>query len=141
MIDQGILDIGLAEGEAGLLEVLGVRTQHGHFAPFQPHRQYQAIETVVFRCTIPGLDKRLLEFLFDLFQLDSTFAVVPHTEIIDPDRAILAQHDAVRTPPQHAQSKMFQHRQHIGQRNIAVKPIQLETQGPGIIFQRTIQRY
>ena len=64
--DRGIgrerpLHVILAEGHAGLPQVLGIGAQHGDLAPIEAGAQHQAIEPVVFERTRPQLLDRLDE--------------------------------------------------------------------------------
>ena len=58
---ERLLDIGLRERHADLLQVLAVAAQHRHLAPGQSCGEDEAIETVVLGIAAPDLFERVLE--------------------------------------------------------------------------------
>ena len=59
------LHVGLAERDAGLAQILAVRTQDDDLAPSDPGPQHQAVEAVVLDLSRPDAGERFAELLVD----------------------------------------------------------------------------
>src|SRR5206468_2973340 len=68
MMGQRLADVGQAEGEAGLPQVLAVSPQNHHLAPGEARAQHQLVEIVVLRRAAPDLGEGVLEQALDLVE-------------------------------------------------------------------------
>ena len=70
MVGQRVFNVLLAEGKAGLLQILGIGPQHHNFLGCSACRQCQAIETIILDFLCPDTCKRIFEFQFDVFEME-----------------------------------------------------------------------
>ena len=110
---QGLFNIGLAEGDAGLTHVFGIGAQHRHLAAGETRPQYQPVEAVIFQLLVPDGSKRLLEALLALGQIKGLLAVQQHGEVEDPEQIAPRCANLIRGLADHPQSHVLQHRQHV----------------------------
>ena len=139
MIAQGAFHVSLAERDAGLQQIPAIGAQHRHVAPWQPRRQHQPVETVVFRLAGPKPGKGILENILDLRGVHLNADILAHVEIQHPQPSAVAGGDFVGTRGQHPQAHPLQHRQHVGQRNWLFGAEDLEAQESFRVFQWSIQ--
>src|SRR5947209_14839053 len=91
---QRLLDVALAEIDAGLAQHLAVKPQYRGLARREPGCQNEPVETIVLDRATPGRDQRLLEAAAQLGRERSRNRAGGDREFVHPDRLAL---DAVDT--------------------------------------------
>ena len=112
---QGLLDIGLAEGDAGLAHVFGIGPQHGYLTTGEAGPQHQTVEAVIFQGLVPDGGEGLLEALLALLQIERLLTAQQHGEIEDPEHLAGGGPYLIRGLADDAQPHVFQHGQDVGE--------------------------
>ncbi len=119
---QHPLHVVLAEPHPGLPQVLRAGPQQGHLAPAQARRQYQRVETVVFRLALPQGGERVLEDL--AFAAGCGDGRDPKTKFIYPERTgVGTSGKLIRMLVDDLETHVLQLRQHIRQRYRRSRPV------------------
>ena len=140
VVDQGLLDIGLAEGKSGLPQILGIGAQHDDFIARQTSRQDQPVETVAFGFATPDLAEAILEQRphdGDIRQFDHA----AHAEIMDMHGSGIAPVERVGLLVQYRYAHVLQHRQAARKRNRPADPVHPEAQGLAVGLDRPVQTH
>ena len=103
---QGSFNVGLAEGEAELLEVTGVGAQHADGPRIEIGGEHQFVQVVAFHVATPGQRKQRLESLLDTRQLGICTHLQAH--VVNP-QGVAA--NPVGVLVQHPRSQPFEHGQ------------------------------
>ncbi len=138
--------IGLAEGDAGLAQILAIGAQQLDLAPLQAGQQNQPVEAVAFHAAHPGAAQRGLESLAHGIEIDAGAAGRGQREIVQMQARRLAAALAQRKQRmghfgQHPQAHVLQQRQHVGKRNRIAFAQQLEPQILRPVAVLAIERY
>ena len=112
---QHALHVVLAEGDAGLPQILGVGAQDRDLAPGQPGAQHQPIEPVAFQRARPYLVERLGEARACVGEIDRRLVGGLDAQHLQRHR-LVARLEQERRLAQHAQPEVFRQRQDVGQR-------------------------
>ena len=108
---QRLLHVGLAEGEGGLLHVLGVGAQHGNLAPAEAGEQGQPVEVVVLDLAAPHALEGFVEQRADRVEVELFDAFKGHAEVMHPHQRAVAAFDAVGALFLDLDAGAFEHRQ------------------------------
>ncbi len=112
---QGLFDIGLAEGDAGLTHVFGIGAQHGYLTTGEAGAQHQPVEAVIFQLLVPDGRKSLLEALLALLQIERLLPMQQHGEVEDPEDVARRGAHLIRGFADDPQPHVFQHGQDVGE--------------------------
>ena len=117
---QSLLHVGLAEGNAGLAQVLRVGAQDPDLPRRQTRRQNQTVEAIPLHLVGPGQRENLVKGLADPIQIDALSRLQPQGKVVDPDRRLgtaFQAADACRLDPDlvghfgdYAQAHLLEHR-------------------------------
>ncbi len=125
VVAERVLHVVLGERGARLAQVLGVRAQHHRLAPGQPGGQDEVVEAVVLGQAGPGGGEGLLEAVAGLVgQLDGL--AQPQTEVVHPGGGVVGAGQRVRVLVEHLDAQSLEDRQHLGERDRAAHPVDLE---------------
>jgi hypothetical protein len=136
---QRRLDRALRQGEACLLEVLRVGTQHHDLVGAQARAQHQPVEVVVLDIAAEHARKSVLEQAPYDFRLDLAGALHLQLEVVQRHRG-LGRFDAGMLLAEDAHAHVLEHRQRIGQHHLAAEPVELEAERLGGGAERPVQR-
>ena len=129
---QRILHIGLAECRSDLPKHLGIEPQHDDLTRRKAGREDEAVEPVILDPTGPYRDNCLLETCSDDLGDSGQQRHSGELEFVDPHRSALDAVDAERLFSDHAQTEIFQYRQHVGKNNRFFGPIEAQPRKPPI---------
>ncbi|RMN69924.1 hypothetical protein ALQ54_05713 [Pseudomonas syringae] len=121
-------DVTQVKAQTNLLQITRIGTQQRHIAPRQAGGEHQTVESIVFGIAAHDVHERILEGVIELLDIEVQSFAVGKGEIVNPELATVGMVQAVRKLAQHAQAKVFQNRQHVGQRQRCVGVIQLAMQ-------------
>ena len=147
------LHVFLAEGDAGLSQVLGVGAQDRDLAPGKPGAQHQAVQPVAFQGARPQFVDRLDEARPDRQKVDRRLVHGLDGQHLQGDRLGAGSVQQERHFAQDPQAEMFGRRQDVGQRDRLARMEQaqgeavqrlvgvaLETHAEGLAIQCRLQR-
>ena len=133
---ERVLHVRLAEGAAGLAQVLGDCAQDGDLACGQPRREDEPVEAVVLGLTPPGARERVLEHLAHVVRLELGSLVVAEPEVVDPDRRPVGGLDLVRALVADPDAHVLEQRQHVREEDRLARADELE----GEVVERRVER-
>ncbi|MNG72860.1 hypothetical protein D3C79_312940 [compost metagenome] len=131
---QGLLDIGLAEGDAGLAHVFRIGAQHRDLTTGEAGPQHQTVEAVIFQGLVPDGGEGLLEALLALGQIEWLIAAQQHGEVEDPEDLATRGAHLIGRLTDDAQPHVFQHGQDVGEVDGFGAVEQLETHPAIVLF-------
>ncbi|RMR97177.1 hypothetical protein ALP75_200938 [Pseudomonas syringae pv. actinidiae] len=141
VVVQGGGDVTQIKAQTNLLQVTRVGTQQRHVAPRQAGRQHQTVEGIVFGIAAHDVHERVLQGVVKLLNIEAQAFAIGKGEVMNPEFATIGVVQAIRELAQYAQAKVFQNRQHVGQRQRRVGVIQLAMQLLTITGQRLIEAH
>ena len=139
MRGERLLHERLRYREADLVQVLGVRAQHGHFVGGEPRAQDQAVEVVVFHLAAENALERLLEDLVDRVDVEIVVPSRLQAEVVHPHRGTAFGLDAIGTVVEHGEPHVLEHRQAVRQRHRRAALEEREAQRAGLRLQRPVE--
>ncbi len=133
MRGQGVLHVGLAEGAAGLAQVLRDRPEDRDLAGGQLRGEDEAVEAVVLGLAAPRARERVLERLAYTVGLELRALGVLEAEVVDPHGRAVARPDLVRSLVGDLDAHVLEQRQDVReqQRRAAAEQLEGEVVGRG----------
>ncbi|CRM91320.1 hypothetical protein [Pseudomonas sp. 22 E 5] len=128
VVVQGAGDVTEVEAQADLLEVTRIGTQQRDVAPWQAGGEYQAVERIVLGIAMHDMHERVLQGVVELLDIQVHAFGGDERKVMDPELAAIGVAQAIRELAQHAQTEVFQDRQHVGQRQRRVGVVELAMQ-------------
>ncbi len=113
---QGAGYVRQLKAQANLFEITRVGAQKGHITPGEPCQQHQPVEGVVLCLPGPDRGKGIAEQRVGLLNIQRGASAKGELKIMNPELRAVCLHHAERKLAQHTQAKVFQHRDHIRQR-------------------------
>ncbi len=138
---QRPLDVAMAEGPAGLAQVLAVGPEDDDLAPGELGAQNQTVESVILHVTAPDPGEGLLELVANLIEVELVITAEAHAEIVHPHARAVAPPNLARLLLLHPQPHVLEHGQGVGEKDRSLGAEQLELQHPLRRLQRPVEAH
>ena len=136
---QGLLHVGLTEGERSLPHMLRIRSQHADFTPGQAGQQDQAVEIVVFHLAAPHAAESVVKQRLNVMDIEGLGRAEAEAEIVQPDHAAVLAHDLRGALVHHLHPHALEHGQALRQRHGGIEVIDAEVDAVGCPLERAVE--
>ena len=139
---QRVLDVGLAEGGAGLAQIFAIGAQDDDLAPSDPRPEHEPVEAVILHFARPDAGEGVAEYPLDAVRVELRAFPVQHPEIVQPHPGRVGPLDLARMLVLDLEAHILQHRQRIGQRDrLPAELEELEVQPPFVRLERAVEAH
>ena len=138
---QRLFNVGLAECETGLPQILGIGTQDGNFSPVELGGKNQSVEVVTLGSTGQHMTEGVLKKTADSIDIQFFGPLENQAKIMQPYGWPVRTLDFIRTLFKNPDAHVFEHGQRCREGDWCGVTQYLETQAAGRCFERYIEAH